>query len=436
MGRKKINTHNFSNNNVFADIPKGQMTEGSFSMYDTYDNMSFLPNLTPQKIYLEIERLSIYDDTVSKIKTDFVNTTLSGLDIKCEDIEIKEKIVDFLENRINKNNGGINGLIRRWAGQAFLYDCICGEIVINEDLTDIEDVVIFDPKTVVFRLRKNKHILCQQQYKTGKIKELPFTCFYYTTYTENDNPYAIPRLASCIPAIKFKNCIEKGIKNQVDHWGFNTVVGKLDLTRFKKNSLDETEEEYNKRIKNALNGFQDILMNKKASQPILTTSNFDTTVLDGVDNADDITAINSMIYSKIANSLKVDKMMLNQGDFNTDVYNTVPYKNFLKQVEQAQSVIKTAINKAVNIYMALHGLEADITIDFVKNEVNDEFKAAQAEQMKTRATVLKWQNGFIDSNQAARECGYDKAAIELKPWELEQDNRALNGMGGGDNGNG
>ena len=436
MARKKT-TQDYSNTVVFADSPRTRQTEGTYTEYSTYnDSFSYLPNLTPIGLYKTLEKLATYDDSISKIRIDFVNTVLSGLDIKCEDTKVKEEIVDFLNNKINKNNGGISGLIRRWAGQAFLYDAIAGEIVINSDLTDIEDVVVFDPKTVRFRVKNNKYVLCQEQYTDGKIKELPeFTCFYLPTQMENDIPYSIPRLSSAIPAISFKNSIEKGIKNQVDHWGFNTVVGKLDLNRFRR-KMDETDADYNARIKTALNNYQDALVSKKGSQPILTTSIFDTTVLDGVDNAEDIASVNSMVYSKLANALKVDKMMLNQGDFNTDVYNTVPYKNFLKQVEQAQRVIKVAIDKIVFIYMLLKGLRADISIEFIENEVNDEFKAAQAEQMKTRATVLKWQNGFIDSNQAARECGYDKAALELKPWELERDNRSMNGTGGGDNGNG
>ena len=206
--------------------------------------------------------------------------------------------------------------------------------------------------------------------------------------------------------------------------------------KFFQRKEGESDVEFNARIKSVLNSFQKTIMEKKANQPILTTSNFKTEVIDGVDNADDIASVNSIVYSKIANSLKVDKMMLNQGDFNTDVYNTVPYENFLKQVGQAQSVIKDAIEKVINIYKLLKGIDEEIIIKFVENQVNDEFKSAQAMQMKVRAFILLYQYGILDGNQVAQGLGYDKAAVELKPWEMDKDNRAMNGTAGGDNANG
>ena len=426
-----------TNPSVILPNSNGRSTESSYSWYQFfYDKYSYLPEIVPINLYTMLEELSIYDETISKVRVDFINTTLSGIDIKCENTKFKEELLDFLNNGINKNNGGLNGLIRRWAGQAFIYDAICGEIVINSEMDGIEDVVLFDPKTIRFKLKNKDYKLCQQSYTTAEIKELPdLTCFYLPTSLENDIPYAIPRLASVIPATKFKNIVEKGTLNQVEHWGFNTVVGKLNTNKFRKVG-DETDEEYDKRVLKSLNQLQDTISNKKGGQPILTTDAIELNVVEGVENAQDIASINSMAYSKLANALKVDKMMLNQGDFNTDVYNTVPYKNFLKQVEQAQRVILIAIRKIIDLYMLLKGVSEIVDVEFIENEVNDEFKAAQADQMRTRATVLRYQNGFIDSNQAAQECGYDKAALDLKPWELDADNRALNGTAGGDNGNG
>lgn len=414
----------------------GRKTESSYAWYQNYYNdNSYLPDIIPLDLYLKLEELARYDESISKIKTDFVNATLSGLDIKCENTKFKEEIENFLNKEINKNNGGIHGLIMRWAGQAFIYGAICGEIIISNDLKTIEDVVLFDVKSVRYVIKDGKKILCQARYNDTKLAILPtFTCFHDLTYAENDSCYSTPSLASVIPAVDFKNIVEKGTLNQVQHWGFNTVVGKLDKSKFKQR-WDEEDKDYDNRVQASLNKLQETFSEKKGGQPILTTNEVELDVMEGVKNAQDIASINSIAYSKLANALKVDKMMLNQGDFNTDVYNTVPYENFLKQVEQAQRVITTAINKIVNIYMLLNGVNEDIEIKFVENEVNDKFKEAQADQMKTRATVLRWQNGFIDSNQAARECGYDKAALELKPWELETDSRIGNGDAGGGNGN-
>ena len=436
MARKRKH-RDLSNNVIFPDAPSSRKTESTSAQYESfYDGLTYIPRKIPKNVYYKLEWLANHDDAVSKIKTDFVNSVLSGLDIQCENTKVKEDIVDLLHNRINKNNGGINGLISRWATQSFIYDEICGEILINENLTDIKDFITFDPKSVVYIKKNNEDILCQEQVVAGKVKELPtFTCFHYTTNADNDSPYSNPRLLSVLQSIDFKTSIEKGIKNQVDHWGFNTVVGSLDMKFFQRKE-GESDVEFNARIKSVLNSFQKTIMEKKANQPILTTSNFKTEVIDGVDNADDIASVNSIVYSKIANSLKVDKMMLNQGDFNTDVYNTVPYENFLKQVGQAQSVIKDAIEKVINIYKLLKGIDEEIIIKFVENQVNDEFKSAQAMQMKVRAFILLYQYGILDGNQVAQGLGYDKAAVELKPWEMDKDNRAMNGTAGGDNANG
>jgi len=107
-----------------------------------------------------------------------------------------------------------------------------------------------------------------------------------------------------------------------------------------------------------------------------------------------------------------------------------------KIYEDSSGKLTQIFHKIIDLYMLLKGVRENVVVEFIENEVNDEFKAAQADQMRTRATVLRFQNGFIDSNQAAQECGYDKAALDLKPWELDADNRALNGTAGGDNGNG
>ena len=104
MARKRKH-RDLSNNVIFPDAPSSRKTESTSAQYESfYDGLTYIPRKIPKNVYYKLEWLANHDDAVSKIKTDFVNSVLSGLDIQCENTKVKEDIVDLLHNRINKNN--------------------------------------------------------------------------------------------------------------------------------------------------------------------------------------------------------------------------------------------------------------------------------------------------------------------------------------------
>ena len=75
---------------ILVPSVSGRKSESSYAWYQSfYNDYSYLPEVVPIDLYLELEELSRYDETISKIRIDFINTTLSGLDIKCKNTEFR-----------------------------------------------------------------------------------------------------------------------------------------------------------------------------------------------------------------------------------------------------------------------------------------------------------------------------------------------------------
>ena len=69
----------------------------------------------------------------------------TGRQVKKYDIELR----DFCANMSSNTACGLDGVLDQLHGSAILHGGMAAEVVVNEDATDVENVIIIDPKTIV-----------------------------------------------------------------------------------------------------------------------------------------------------------------------------------------------------------------------------------------------------------------------------------------------
>lgn len=239
------------------------------------------------------------------------------------------------------------------------------------------------------------------------------TFAYPALRTIEENPYPIPPLLAALDDIG----LQKDMLNN-----FLFLIKKVGMMGFLQIMIDvpskkstENEEQYQARcetyITNAANeaeeGFASgVVVGFKDRHEFQYAANNPN--VSGLEKAFEI--VNKMLF----NGLGTTGAFMGENNATTETFATVLLKMFAAHVADYQYIVSGIL---VNVYLtlaAIKGYKLDyVKVSFAPADVADKLKEAQTEQVNLANILTKLQNGLIDIDQAAREAGYEKAAINL-----------------------
>lgn len=360
-----------------------------------------------------------------------------------------EKIKAKLEMKartIQERHGGIDGLITKLLDQAVTFGAMCGEWIVNEDLTDVLDFVDISPKSVRFFWEEEHWAPYQkvtaaqakeaekagQKVRNGNCVKLNETTFHYYAFdAAPGSPYGTPPFIAALQSIGIQNDM---ISNMAK------VVKKISLLGFVDVAIEplrpmrgESPEAFATRADEFLTNYG------KAVQSMLeggglahfTDSEVTTSAMAG--NAAGATAIFKQNEELIFSGLKSMPSVQGRSYSTTETYAGVAYDIIIRNTFKFQRACKRMIEAGYWLMATLWGDQPNaIRIEFNSNKSLHRLQDAQSMILEIKAALQLWASGVIDQMQFAQILGYSSIKTEhAEPPDSPLLGNASPGGGGG-----
>lgn len=338
-------------------------------------------------------------------------------------MEGTERAISEAQDRINILSrtgfgvfGGSDGLINALLRQIAVLGTLSLEWVPDLSMKGIAKARLIKVKNVRFRKATPEELkLSLPDYapyligSKGQIINLNAETYSYIPLQLGEgSPYAIPTLIAAIdPTMTQRKALEN----------VNYILEKMGLLGFVKASFEplprrgsESESEWQARLERYLKDMTKALQDNYRKGLLASFSNMSidhTNVASDARGAIDLFNMNEM---QLASGSDIDPALWGRSYSTTETYAGVAYNAWIGKLANVRRLVKRGIEKGYNFDMVLGGVPAEIRLKFNPLPRFNPKEAAETEKTEVETIIAKENQGWIDSDQAAQEAGYDKAA--------------------------
>jgi hypothetical protein len=340
--------------------------------------------------------------------------------------KIKERLTEKART-IQEPHGGIDGLISKLLDQAATFGAMCGEWIVNEELTDVIDFIDVNPKTIryfweddhwapyqkVTRAQAEEAKAKGQKIRNGdcvKLNELTF--HYYAFDAAPGSPYGTPPFIAALQGIGIQNDMISNMAKIVKKVSLLGMVDiKIERLQPKRN---ESGDEYMTRASAFLDEYA------KAIQDMMDgggLAHFDDAEVVGkpmTGNAAGATAIFKQNEELIFSGLKSMPSVQGRSYSTTETYAGVAYDIIIRNTQKFQRAAKRMIESGYWLMVTLWGeTPKSISIEFNPNKSLHRLQDAQALVLEIKTALMLWATGIIDQQGFAQLLGYSSVKTEF-----------------------
>lgn len=363
-----------------------------------------------------------------------------------------EKIKAKLEEKarlIQKQHGGVDGLVAKLLDQAVTFGAMCGEWITNEDLTEVMDFVDVNPKTIRF-FWEDEHWAPYQKVKAKQAKEAEangqkvrngdcvklneVTFHYYAFDAAPGSPYGTPPFIAALQGI--------GIQGDMIN-NMAKIVKKISLLGFLDVSIEplmpmrgESPEDYATRANKFLDDYSKQVQVMLEGGGLAHFKDAEVTTGAMAGNAAGATAIFKQNEELIFSGLKSMPSVQGRSYSTTETYAGVAYDIIIRNTFKYQRAAKRMIEAGYWLQATLWGDQPNsIRLEFNSNKSLHRLQDAQSMILEIKAALQLWVAGVIDQMQFAQILGYSsvKKVYATPPESNILGNASPGGGGGADN---
>jgi hypothetical protein len=421
------------------------ITPGASSVRDTPDNSAFegiqrslkvLPADYEFQVVEIIRKLVKINPDVQQAYNDTVKLANTGhkiiFDQSVSPDQIDEMRAFLLESAKNWHvgAGGINGIINKMLRQTLVAGAIANEWVPNLKLDNLQEVRFLHPERIRFVVDKN--YTGYQPYQTIKhkdirkiteneLKKLNTNQFRYVALNgDTDVPYGTPPYLSVLDAVHTQRHMIDNIKFIVECLG---VLGYIDARIAKPTqSPGESEEAYRARLIQFLGQFKD-----RVRQGLRDGINVGFEGEHSYDfkatakTAQGVTELFEQNELLISSSLNYDAAFMGRPGASESLI-TILFTKMLAQLTNIQELVAGNLEYGYKLALTLGGYKfKNLKVAFNRSTITDDLKYQQADEIKIRNLVVKYQYGLISLEQMADELGYIKPDQKEPRIDITQD---------------
>jgi hypothetical protein len=354
---------------------------------------------------------------------------------------------DLLENKaqtIQSRHGGIDGLIEKLLDQAATFGAMAGEVIMNDEMTDVVDFVDVNPKTIRFfweetagpdterfppgrwapyqkmnaaELEKAK--ARGQKIRSGCAKLNEVTFQYYAFDAAPGSPYGTPPFLAALSNIAIQRDMVINMAQIVKKLG---LLGIIDMVvKSLPMKPGETQAAYESRAGAYLDEYVTVVEDMVKDGGIVHFDDVEAKSYQLTGNAAGATAIFKQNEELIFSGLKSMPSVQGRSYSTTETYAGVAYEIILRNAVRYQRAAKRLIEHIYWMSASLAGLQPDrIRVTFNNNRALFRLQEAQAEKLEIMNAVLLWVIGVLDQDGVAQRVGYDvpKTPLEEVPPSL------------------
>ena len=371
-----------------------------------------------------IRKLAKVNEDMALALLDIVQLTNTGHQIRFDqsmDAEVQDKMRKHLAKRSATwmdGVSGIDGIVNKLIAQVWVGGAISAEMVPTMNLRGISTIGMVNPEEIRFAIKNGRYVPYQlTKYwrnineQKGYIKLNEDTYKYYALITDEEIPYGIPPFLSAINTIAAQDKMEANIEAVLELLG---VLGFLQVGIEKPDQHgDESETAYQTRLKSLLNETKDnVLEGFKDGISVGYKEDHEYEFHSTTANIQGTDVLLGHVNQKVANSLKTHAAFLGGGG-KTETHLSIVFTKMLSQLSNVQRLVSHFLCQAYEMELRLAGFRPQgLKVEFKPSTFTDDLKYQQSQEIKIRNLQAKYDQGIINQDQFAEECGYDRADQE------------------------
>ena len=433
-----------------APISAGRISEPEINALDMQGMTTINPDYPPE--FLEVlQQLAATNPDISYATDNVVRMGTTPYTIEFGDNitpEQAKKMRKVLQESVKtwymQSGGSESALIADLIDQSIVNGALSAEYVIKNDITGIKEIVLVNPKNIVYKY-DNKTDTYQpyqrvQSIKSGRIAEdgnliklNTRTYKYFAVKRRGDKPYGIAPFLSALDMTDVEWDVLKNFRRVAKNIGvlgfLQILVNKPKMLPRTQDGFVETPEAYNARCKAYLNTMIRPEAEKGFATGVMTGFKEDMEMDFASNNSSNIGGAKDFVevitVQKHA-GLKQDPVLLGRPFNTSEAMGKVILEKFASQVTSFQGVVADFLGEAFGLELVLKGFPSTkVYVKFERPRVGDKVKDEEARGMQIDNVLKLRDANIIDQQQAANELGYDVPAGEAPTPEITQNSKEL-----------
>lgn len=388
----------------------------------------------PWELLDYVELLATYNPDYSQAVENIKMLANSGHELfvdAASDLQ-KKKVKDLLEEKarlIQEPHGGIDGVVDKLLDQAATFGAMCGEWVLNDELTDVVDFVDISPKKIRFFWIEEEQRFAPFQKVTGKQaeeakrsgQEVRGTCVrlneltfhYYAFDAEPESPYGTPPFLAALTNIAIQRDMVYNMAQIVKKIG---LLGMVDLTIEQLQPLPgETDDQYAARAAQYLDDYVAVAEEMVRDGGLVHFDDVNAQMMQLGGNAAGATNIHKANEEMVFSGLKSMPSVQGRSYSTTETYAGVAYDIIIRNTRKYQRGVKRMIEHGYWLMASLAGLQpSSIKLVFNENRSLNRQQEALAFKAEISNALMLWILGIIDQTQVANLAGYDEPKTPME----------------------
>lgn len=372
-----------------------------------------LSRISPAKL---LELLTDLSPDVSRALFDFIRLCNPGWELMAlkpgtDRADPKAQVVlDNFIARLEVLYGTVDVLFSRLFMSAFIRGAFMAELVLEDDLTTGADLVIVDPYTVRFQLKKDPirgDVPILSQWQNGKLVSLDKpTIRYIPVDPPLGSPYGRAMASPAIFTSLFLLGLLHDIRRVVAQQGYPRIDIQVNLEKLAE-QIPDVDANPTKQTEwvNAI--VDEIQTAYSALEPDDAYVHTDVVTVNrpvGTVNADSIGAIGELIRAlerMSVRALKTTPFMMGSQDTQTETQANRVWEAHLQNIKSMQHYAETLIGRLFDILLQTNGVQGVTQLRFAENRASEELRDEQTRQLNIANTIQEYNMGWIGQEEAS-----------------------------------
>lgn len=415
---KNIFVNNLKTINILEEIIYAQ---------DKFDAIQVIVSKTPDGK----QALNVYLRLANQgIKVELYNAT-TGKRVKKYDGELRE----FTKNIGKNNSSGLDGLIDQLHYSAIARSGMAAEVVVNDDLTDIEEVLMIDPKTFTeFKwLEDKKRYAIYQNGRNGEKVDLYDGNFFWIPHQPRpgrpDGTLQFePAIATMTQAYQF---IQDSLRilNKIGYPRYLCEIDQEALLNSATPQQKSSPEQVSKLYTDTFNSVESQLRQIGKDSDIITFSSNKVSVLGGGVNGSgiDIRAWDEVLGNLIVNSFQLTPVLMGRLKSGSYSLGTAEYSIVCDTIDTMRRASKRMIEEIINLWARVKGYNVRCKVTHNPIDWQTELEKLDVELKKMEKARRAEEYRWISHDEAAQDgVGSEKASETAQTDMFEYLRKASN----------
>ncbi len=344
----------------------------------------------------------------------------TGKIVKKYDKELRQFCIDIAKN----NSAGLDGLVDQLHGSSLARGGMAVEVVVSNDVSSIEEVILIDPKTITeFKWLEDKKRYAAYQNIVGSNKKVDLyegNFFWIPHQPKPGRPDGTLQFEPAIMAVTQQYQLlqdSMAVMNRIGYPHYDVSISEEKLLASSSPDVLVDKEKRKKLFQDTFTRIKSGMQSIGTNSNIVHFDSVDVNVIGGGVNGSgiDVRAWFEVIDPLIINSFQVTPIMLGRLKSGSYSLGTAEYKIVTDTVETMRRSSKRMLEEIINIWAIVNGynVKAKVThkpIDWEKEKEKLEVELKKMEKAR-RAFEYSW----IDNDTAAQMGINAERAVEQKP---------------------